>query len=422
MPDSMESEPERVPTTPAAMFPRPRSLGSFVILLTILAFTAGRIRNELALTLLGTVFLVILVYCFFGVFLLGLFKRGSIHLLSMVITSETVPVGAEGELNVSFGTPKKYFWQFPAILLRCELRLKTRDGREIRCFINPGFESCVKFPVMERGAYYSGSRSTECDRLAVFDAPGFFRLDLPLRHDEGPRLLAVPPPAGEVIPVSLKPGGSAKRQENHFRKSDELISHRPYVPGDDPRRINWKLYSHAPLGDLFVREGEGEPPPHSRLLVLVDTEADTSLYSLDEARRAVDLLCENALAAAYEFSSRGMEILIGYTGGVIADGGTESGGLPVSRFAPALAHPAAIMRNASAAKLSLANLTLADLPRTPEDAAVLVLALPRPFSDGKADGMADGYADASALDRFLKSCKQGAAVVFIPAISPGAVA
>ena len=407
MPDSMESEPEQTPLTPAALLPRPRSLGSFIMLLTILAFTAGRIRNELALTLLGTVFLVILVYCFLGVFLLGLSKRGKIHLLSMVVKNETVPVGTEGELNVTCGTPKMYFWHLPAIFVRCELRLKTRDGRVIRCFVNPGFEKCVKFPVKERGAYYSDHGSSTSDRLAVFDAPGFFRLDLPLRHNEGPRLLAVPPPAGEMLPVSLKPGGSAKRQENHYRKSDELVSHRPYVPGDDPRRINWKLYSHAPLGDLFVREGEGEPPPHSRLLVLVDTEADTSLYSLDEARRAVDVLCENALAAAYEFSLRGMEILIGYTGGVIADGGTEGGGLPVSQFAPAMAHPAAIMKGASTTKQPSAGLPSAGLPRATEDAAVLVLALPRPFSDGMAD--------VSALGRFLKSCKQGAAVVFIPA-------
>ena len=387
----------------ARFLPVPRIMGSFFILITALAFVAGGLRKELALTLLGTVFLTVLVYCFLGVFILGLLHRRRARSVSMVITSETVPVGKEGELLVKTdsGDPlkKNVFWKLPAILIRCELRLTTRDNRVIRHASNPAVENYSKFPVKERGAYYGNH-----DRLIIFDAPGFFHLSLPLTRNEGSRLLALPRPAEEIIPFSLKSGGTEQRNEPHYRKSDELIDHRPYIPGDDPRRINWKLYSHAPLGELFVREGEPEPPPHSRLLILIDTEADSSLYTLDEGRRAVDLLCENALAAALEFSARGMDILIGYTGGKIIGGKDESAPLNAAEIAAALAWPAAIPWFADAVR----DAEIIDFPQVPKDRAVLILALPRAFAETSAS-------KTSSIDRFLKNreTRPGTDIVFI---------
>ena len=202
--------------------------------------------------------------------------------------------------------------------------------------------------------------------------------------------------------MSLRSGGTEQRNEPHYRKSDELTDHRPYVPGDDPRRINWKLYSHAPLGDLFVREGESEPPPRSRLLILLDTEIDRTLYTtVDEGRRAVDMLCESALAAALEFSDKGMDILIGYTGGRISGGKDESGPLNAAELASALAWPAAVFRpdpekaagNKKAKQLN--TVTQPMLPKAPGDRAVLIMALPR------------SSAESSALDLFIKNREAG---------------
>ena len=399
LPDLPESKPERQNRIRAAAgyIPVPRTLGSFVILVTALAFFAGWIRNELALTLLGTVFLVILVYCFLGIFCIGLIHRRKLRSLSMTIVSEKVTVGTEAELNIK--TNNGVFWSFPAILVRCELNLETKDGRVIRHFINPsapsapsallghsapGFGKYSNFPVKERGAYYG-----ENDRFAVFDAMGFFRFSLPVPQTANPRLFAVPLPAEEIIPITLKSGGSEQRNEPHYRKSDDHTDHRPYVPGDDPRRINWKLYSHTPTGELLVREGEPEPPPRSRLLILIDTEVDGSLYTIDEGRRAVDLLCESALAAALEFSSRGMDVCLGFSGG---RGTGEHLSGSIAELSSALAWPAAVFWPRSA-----------DLPQAPNDRAVLILSLPRNF------------ADQSALDRFLKNrgVKQEIDIVFI---------
>jgi len=375
----------------AAFLPRPRSTGFYVIVLTILAFTAGRIRGEPALFLLGTIFLVVLAYCFAAVFFSGLLNRRKALSLSLVITSKSVPVGGEAELAVASGAQSggKRFWNIPAVLIRCALYLETKDGRVIRHFVNPAVESYGSFPVKERGAFSGTS-----DRLVIFDAPGFFSLGFSICHDENesPRLLATPLPTEEAIPLFLKSGGTEERNEPHYRKSNELINHRPYVPGDDPRRINWKLYSHVASGELFVREGESEPPPCSRLLILIDTEADCSLYSLDDGRKAVDLLCETALAAALEFSTKEMDILVGYSGGGIIGGGEKSAPLDSSRLAAALALPAAINWPASSC----------ELPQAAGEAGVLVFALPRKTS-----------ASQSALERFLKNRQKETDIVFI---------
>jgi len=372
---------------------RPRSMGSFVILLTFLAFTAGRIRNEPALILLGTIFLVVLVYCFVTVLFSGILNRRRALSLSVVITSKAVPVGGEGELVIAFGADSsgKHFWNIPAVLIRCELCLETRDGRVIRHFVNPAAESFSSFPVSERGAF-----SSKYDRLVIFDAPGFFSLGFSVYQNENPRLLALPHPAEETIPLFPRSGGTEVRSEPHYRKSNELINHRPYVPGDDPRRINWKLYSHVASGELFVREGESEPPPCSRLLILIDTEADSSFYSIDEGRRAVDLLCESALSSALGFSSRGMDVLIGYSGGGISGGGEESASLDSSQLAAALACPAAINWPADSG----------ELPQAPDETGVLVLALPRRVAG-------DTFTSQSALNKFLNKRQQETDLVFI---------
>jgi hypothetical protein len=289
--------------------------------------------------------------------------------------SEIVRTGSEAELmlRTAGGTfvTKGFFLRLPAIFARLEFCCETKDNRVIRHYINPGVENTSAVPVKERGVYFSGFKTGSYDKLIFFDAPGFFRLALPLHQSERPRLFAIPCPAEDSIHVSLKSGGAAERTEPYFRKSDELIDHRPYVPGDDPRRINWKLYSHAPMGDLFVREEEPEPPPHSRLLVLIDTEYDSSLYNIEEARHAIDLLCENALALIQEFSGLGMDICIGCTGSRIIKANP-------AEFAAALAWPAAVLIGR-------------DLPTAHQDRSVLIFALPRMNSI------------SSGLDRFLKN-------------------
>jgi uncharacterized protein (DUF58 family) len=356
--------------------PKPSDLGIFLCILSVLALGAGNLRKELVLSLAGGTFAAILVYCFGGALILGALHAKRAGLLSARVLASSIPAGKNAEIILDRGKagPGR-FLRLPGFLVRYEILLATRDGREIRRLFDPDLKTGgFSFPVPERGAYYG-----QTDRFFIGDILGLFRCCLPLPQDESPRILAAPRAAAECIPAHIQSGGDSQRQDSLRRRADKLTDHRPYVPGDDPRRINWKLYGHAPSSDLFVREGEREPPPHSRLLILVDGAADRALYSPASARRAVDLLCENALAIALECLRRGADLSLGYAGGAVVEGGP-------SELAAALAYPAAYSPADSGEPDGM------ELPEPPPDRAVFVLALPRTLAGG-------------ALERFLKKRK-----------------
>jgi hypothetical protein len=379
------SKPGAAPGGILRFIPKPGALGLFVILIIILAFSAGQIRKELALSLLGAIFLTVLVYTFLVVFILSLIHKKRAFSFSADVITKLVTAGGKGEAHITGNTSKVSFFRLPGVLVRYEFEFITKDRRYIHHVFDPDIPGGTFFLVKERGAYFG-----DYDIFSITDALGFFRLVFHLPRDGSPRLLVSPRAAEELISLPIRSGGTEQRIEPHYRKTEELTDHRPYVPGDDPRRINWKLYGHGPSGELFVREGESEPPPHAKLILLVDTQVDPGLFTIEEGRRGVDNLCENALAAALEFASRGMDILIGYTGGTIL--GESSGGIIPHDLPAALALPAALPLS-----------SMENLPEVPHDRGVLILALPRSSSE------------PSALDRFLKGrdSKQGLDLFFL---------
>ena len=374
MPESAESKQTEQPGQPPGIpvkIPAPLPMGLCLLILAPAFCCAGLWRRELPLTLLGAILSAAGAYCFAGTLILSfLHRKGAGTLSSRMIPAE-LNAGQGGVIVCSrnqAGTGERgpRFFRLPGILIRYRVELSTRDGRRIIHTFDPDYQQDTpgEFPPPERGAYYG-----EHDRLCILDALGLFQTRFPVPQHRGERLLVLPRAAEEPVSLPPRAGGHEQRSEPHFQRTDDLIDHRPYVPGDDPRRINWKLYGHA--GDLFIREGEPEPPPHSRLVMLLDTQADPLLYTPEAARCGVDLLCSQALALIREYAGRGIDILLGYTGGAIQGGGS-------GELAALLARPAALL-----------PADMADLPDPPEDRNILLLALPR--SSGEA-----------ALDRFLK--------------------
>jgi hypothetical protein len=345
-----------------------KPLGVLLIIIASLSLITGNLRGELALILFGAVLLSVIAYCFILVMILTIIHRKKVYSITVRFSPEYATGSNQGTVLCEKGDNGKLL-HLPGILIRYEIRLKTLDGRFFYHLFDPDYvggkgSSCV-FP--ERGAYY-GAR----DKLLILDILGLFATAFTLPQVNEARLFSIPCPAEKAPPLQVHSGGSEQRREPHFLHTDNLIDHRPYIPGDDPRRINWKLYGHA--GDLFVREGEREPPPHSRLVLLIDTQADPGIFSPEAGRRAVDLLCENALALIFEYAGEGIEISIGFEGLTEIREGTPA------ELTSVLAYPAALPLNS--------NTTL---PEITVDTAVLILALPRL------------NAENSALDRFLKN-------------------
>jgi hypothetical protein len=393
--ESMELKPVKIK---AAFLPR--TMGVFILLITALSFAAGEVRREMVLTLTGAVFLSIWSYCLVMTLLLALIHSRRAFTVSIRLSPEKIAAGEWTHVSYSHNKDISFnrkIFQLPLILVRCRVLLSTKDGRRVTYDFKPeqktGIQGQEIFQVKKRGAYFSAY-----DEFAVFDILGFFRFAFRLPIEEGARLLVSPHAAYEPFQVRAKGGDWDRRDVPAIERTDDLIDHRPYVPGDDPRRINWKLYSHG--SELFIRQGEREPPPHSNITILIDTQFD-ALYSgrlKDSHGEAVDLLCENALAIINS-SENERDIQIGFTGQTE----TTRQSLTASDLCYLLAYPAASAidstergqmypRRFHVSKYPLNDdLPKMDLPQVPEDRAILILALPRV------------NAQTSALERFLSN-------------------
>jgi uncharacterized protein (DUF58 family) len=359
--------------------PLPRPLALLLTLVAALSTLAGFKQGELVTILLGAVLSVVLAYTFAASLILALIHRRRAGRLSLRMAPEAAASGRPGTLLLNRDGAEGKFFRLPGILVRCETVLRTADNRRLELVFDPDRLDHHTFPftVPLRGAY-----SGQEDRFLVMDILGLFRAATGLPSEAGARLLSMPEAAETPLLLETGGGGDDQRAGTTWTRTDNFIDHRPYTPGDDPRRINWKLYGHS--GDLFIREGEREPPPHSRLMVLIDTQYDPRLYSPEAGSRGVDLLCENALALIAEYQRRGMDLSLGYTGGSVRAAGT------LAEYAALLAYPAA--RSLKEA---------GDLPAAGGAKRVLALALPR--EDGRPGSVRTERGSAeTGLDRFLR--------------------
>lgn len=123
-----------------------------------------------------------------------------------------------------------------------------------------------------------------------------------------------------VLPGSLLPpelprrsggGGDSSAVRETLTRSDELLDTRKYYPGDDVRRVNWKMFAH--LRDLYIRIGEEIPPPNSRILVALDTSVPR-LFRPEDLDAALDRAASHACGAALRFLDEGREVWLSFSG------------------------------------------------------------------------------------------------------------
>jgi uncharacterized protein (DUF58 family) len=380
-------------------FPKPHRAGIFAMSVAVLCFVSGILRNEPVLTLSATLFAVSLAYCFLSVFLLTLFHKKNAAALRAYIVPTKTPVQGSATLRLS---KQSYFFQLPAVLIRYKLRLATKDCKTIENVFDGSFFKNIsaEFAVSQRGAYYG-----VYDEIVIQDIFGFFRRSIKLYQGKDERLLVLPVPSETHPQLLAVTGGTEGRGDAVLRKTDDFTEQRPYIPGDDPRRINWKLYAHA--GELFIRQQDREPPPHSRLVLLIDTEADPYLYSTSEGAVAVDALCSAALSLLLERAEHGGEMLLGFTGGGITG---ITGGVP--ELSEPLAYPARTVLGSGQ--------RLPDIPAFAAHIGILVLALarrPRISSNaGLQDFVEKNHSDTHILffysNENQKNAAEGDAILF----------
>ncbi|MDR1317657.1 MAG: DUF58 domain-containing protein [Spirochaetales bacterium] len=287
-------------------------MGAVFLPLAFASLVAGILLKETALLVFGMLFLAILVYCLGACLAMAAAYRRRAD--DMGADFAPCAVAAGEEITALFIGTAKRFWTPPAILARYLIKLKTLDGRIIEKVFPRNFftEKSAVFAGEKRGAYFG-----EYDYFLLCDIFGFFKVPVKIKSRRGERLLVYPVVSRET-PVDIKNTGGGERTVKNARvSSDDLIEQRQYVPGDDPRRINWKLYGHSE--ELFVREGEKWGEPLSEIIIVIDTGTAGSgkkgFQGTAGKRAATDNLCKRALEIAVAATHTASSVAVYYRGG-----------------------------------------------------------------------------------------------------------
>ena len=331
----------------------------------------GVVRAELPALLWGAAFLGLIGYSLLAVTAAAAARHSNAYRVSVRLERGSCAVGETVAVDIRASRKIRP----PAVIVRYGIPLKTADGRRLPILVDPESAGSKSVVAVKRGAYFA-----ENDFLSVRDAFGFFIAERGIAAERGPRLVVVP--EARTFPFVPEPwaGGEAHREEPRLARTEELTESRRYLPGDDPRRINWKVYGHS--GELFIRDGDPEPPPRSRYAVLVDSSVDTGVFSQHDGDDAVDALASLALGLVAELRAVGLEAEFGFAGAAFASGDD----LSAARYLAGIAR----------CDLAAApNLPSPDDPGT----RIVLLALPR---DPEAT-------ENTALDRFLSARQTAAA-------------
>ncbi|MFP4329523.1 MAG: DUF58 domain-containing protein [Spirochaetaceae bacterium] len=222
--------------------------------------SVGLLRNELFSSLLGLTLTLIALYAYAATLVLDTLLRRSGEEPGVIGVQHPDAPGGTGRITVSV---PQLISPLPGVSGQWRLDLTFHDRRiALRRHAGAGGRQVWVVSGARRGLYESGGL-----QLILGDLFGFAvrRLSYPGRLE-----LVVPPAAQELNPgrppsagqLSERVGGPSQR------RNELLIETRPYHPGDDLRRLNWKALART--DELLVRIGEQIPPRHRRITLLCD--------------------------------------------------------------------------------------------------------------------------------------------------------
>lgn len=150
------------------------------------------------------------------------------------------------------------------------------------------------FPDNERGVF-----TLKKEYIIISDIAGFFYIKF-FKEEKNAITLTFLPQITEIenfkIPDFFMPLSGNKI---NTKRSDELYENRPYVPGDDIRKINWKLYAHT--NELSINQGDFMPPPQKLFTVYIK-EPILEKYSLFTETMFDEFINRTASAAIYLYT------------------------------------------------------------------------------------------------------------------------
>ena len=268
----------------------------------------GIVRKDLAALFWGASFLLFVLYTLLGNHLDRLFalRKLTSEAVDLKLPAKGVFPGDKAEAYMRVSLPALKIPGFSHRFLAV-LRWKQRKPLVLQKKITGGENSGpIQFTPGQRGTYHVGAAS-----LVTEDFFGFTHVSLPFSIDESLRVYPGLMPAEEIM-LRME-GGDAKEQLDKRQEKADLLEVRKYFPGDDVRKLNWKIFAH--IGELFIRRGEDAPPPASNLLFIFDS-GESPLLPPAVSSAYLDMLVELACSvillflmqqSSVMFSTQGMQ-------------------------------------------------------------------------------------------------------------------
>jgi uncharacterized protein (DUF58 family) len=278
--------------------------GVVILVLAAGLLAEGVFRADLAGLFWGSSFLLFTLYALAAGHVFLLAARRS-HGVSVHVPASGLFPGEEGEAVAAARLPRAFPPGF-SVHLFLPLQWQERRIRGIRRRMPPGAsDASVVFKAPHRGVFRGTAAVLEANDVLGLTA---HRLRFAQAHTVTvyPRVR----PA-EEFPGLVEQSDDAALDSHRRRRSEELLEARKYYPGDDVRRLNWKVFAHT--DELFLRIGEEVPPPESRILFILDT---TESLSVPRAARSdyLDSLVESCAAVMTHLVRRGLEVSLSLPG------------------------------------------------------------------------------------------------------------
>jgi len=286
-----------------ALFPLTRR-GMLFLFLACGFLISGILRIDLAMLLWGGAFLLISVYTLLGNHITRIIARNHFKkrpgVYDIFLPVKGLFPGTVARADIRIELPA---FLLPGFAVYLSYILTWHNHRSIRigCRLTGRKSSrVIEILAEKRGDYHS-----DIALLEFQDVLGFTRGSISLKVEERVRIFPDSVAAADNI-HRLEEGGEAVEFVKRRRLSEERLEVRKYYPGDDPRRLNWKIYAH--LGELVLRVGEETPPPESRILVILDSNLPGCVTS-DFSADYLDSIVETCTAFMQVLLLRGINII-----------------------------------------------------------------------------------------------------------------
>jgi uncharacterized protein (DUF58 family) len=275
--------------------------GLVIFLLAAGLLCLGIMRADLAGLFWGSSFMLFTLYALGAghLFRFAVHRRKTADSARFSLPAAGVFPGEEIEAVVTLRLPRFLPPGFSAHL-SLPLSCNERRIKDISLRVTPGASQArLGFTAVHRGVYEGGSAILE-----AHDVLGLTAHCISFPRQE--RLTVFPSllPARELPGLAEQKDGAVAESPRR-RRSEELLEARKYYPGDDVRRLNWKVFAH--MDELFLRIGEEVPPPEPQILFILDTTANP-LVPPAVSSDYLDRLVQSCASLMEHLAARGRDV------------------------------------------------------------------------------------------------------------------